>query len=215
MQLAPWRDIVALLTNDLGKASSKIQEAYKNIWKADDKAYAAEFAKIDTKNYYIPHTRQRGYLIAIDRRRFDDADKAVKVWAQKLKDLQQRASSPAECFLMDNVARLNETQASALHGKKTRTEFDWSLCFARNQNLREEIDIGSQRPLTQWVSGGSCKGPDHWDFDWIRCQPERTWDAIDICHLRNAKRGFDDTHKTYDSRPHQIWLFTDPVQTLS
>ena len=205
VQTAPWDDIVAILTNDLSKASVKIRNAYKNIWNANDKAYAAEFAKIDTKKYYIPHTRQRGYLVAIDRRRYKDAGNAAKEWAQKMKRLQRQASSPAECFLMNDVTRLNEIQASAIPRQKARNKLDWTICCARNQNFRESISIGSQRPLTRWVHGGSCSGPDHWDLAWIRSQPERTWDGLDICHLRNAQRGFDDCYKTYDCLENRVF----------
>lgn len=191
---------MAILTNDLTKASAKVRNAYKNTWKAGDRAYAAEFARIDTKNYYIPHTRQRGYLIAIDRRRYHDADNAVKRWAEKMIQLRRPASSPVDYFLSDDVARHNEVQASAHPNKNNRNKLDWTLCWTRNQNLRESMNIGSRRPLTRWKNGGSCSGPDHWDLAWIRSQPERTWDALDICHLRNAQRGYDDCYKTYDSR---------------
>lgn len=193
---------MAILTNNLQKASAKVRNAYKNTWKADDKAYAAEFAKIDTKNYYIPHTRQRGYLIAIDRRRHQDAENAVQRWAQKMIQLQRPASSPVDYFLSDDVIRRHDFSGSARYNRYSRTKQDWTVCSARNQNLRESMNIGSQRPLTRWVIGGSCSGPDHWDLGWMRVQPERTWDALDICHLRNAQRGFDDCYKTYDSSRH-------------
>lgn len=200
VQNAPWHDIIALLTNNLTNANKKIQEAYEGIWKDGDKAYAAAFAKLDSKDYYIPHTRQRGYAIAIDRRRHDDADNAVQVWVQKMNDLQRQASSPAQSFLSNDDARLNHFQSSAPPARRVCVRPDWTLCFARNQNFRVVSDIGSRRPLTRWVSGGSCVGPDHWDLAYVRAQSERTWDLLDISHLRNAKRGFDDCYKSYDSR---------------
>ena len=41
---APWNDKVALF---------------------EERGYSATFVRLDTKDYYIPHTRQRGYLFAV------------------------------------------------------------------------------------------------------------------------------------------------------
>ena len=190
---ADWDDIKAILTNNWEKAKAKVRNAYKNIWKDGDEAYVAEVAKVDTKDYYIPHTRSRGYLIAIDPKRYADAENAVKIWAQKMEELKRQASSPAECFLSEDVPESPPRPKLKARGS---TDSTWAVCFASNQKTRMEFKIGPGRPLTRWVSGGSCVGPDHWDLAYVRSLPERVWDVFDICHLLHARDGFDDCYKT-------------------
>lgn len=209
VQSAPWDEIKAILTNNMQGLDNRCRQAFSDVWEADDKAYAAEMVQLDTKDYYIPQTRQRGYMIAIDRERHEDADMAVKVWAQKLVALQQKASSPVESFLIGDAATPDSFGSSALAKKKPRAEVDWDTCMARYQQYRSEFGLGSQRPLTHWVGGGSCTGPDHWDLEWVRSQVERIWDTLEICHLRSAQRGFDDCYKTYDTRHGQGCLLTE------
>lgn len=50
--------------------------------------YAAEWTKLDTKAFYIPHTRQRGYMCAVDMRTSSKGspDLCVKIDVQMLKD---------------------------------------------------------------------------------------------------------------------------------
>lgn len=208
VQSAPWTEIQAILANEMGELETSSLKAFSGIWKADDKGYAAALARLDTKDYYIPQTRQRGYMVAIDRRQHEDADNAVKFWVKKMTALKQPASSSAESFLSEDVARLGEFKSSALP-KKPRAVVDWDCCLARYQDYRSEKDLGSRRPLTQWVGGGSCTGPDHWDIDWARTLVERMWDTLDVSHLRNALKGFDDCYKTYDSLHEGVCLLTE------
>jgi site-specific DNA-cytosine methylase len=192
---APWKEIQGILSNDLEGLSANCQEHYSGMWKDGDKGYAAKVAQLDTKDHYIPQTRQRGYLVAIDRK-YVNADIAVDEWVRKLEDLEQRASSPVESFLSEDTVTTDMLACS----KKFGRENDWDLCYSRHQEYRVNNGLGSRRPLTQWVRGGSCTGPDHWQIDWVRAQVERVWDTLDICHLRNAQRGFDDCYKMYDTR---------------
>lgn len=196
---APWIDMEAILKNDMHGLKETYRQAFGDVWKADDKAYAAQHVYLDTKEYYIPQTRQRGYMVAIDRERLEDADVAVKIWAQKLVALKQKASSSVESFLFEEVARPDLFKSSTAPKKKPRTEQDWDCCMARCQEYRSVNGLGSQRPLTHWVGGGSRTGPDHWDPEWVRSRTERICDTLEICHLRNALRGFDDRYKTYDT----------------
>jgi site-specific DNA-cytosine methylase len=194
---APWKEIQGILSNDFEGLSANSQEHYSGIWKDGDRAYAAKVVQLDTKDYYIPQTRQRGYLVAIDRK-YEDADTAVDEWVRKLEDLEQRASSPVESFLSEDTVATDMSNSPAFIKKHGR-EVDWDICYARHQEYRISSGLGTRRPLTQWVRGGSCTGPDHWQLDWVRAQVERVWDTLDVCHLRNAQRGFDDSYKMYDN----------------
>ena len=192
----PWDKIKAILANQMDELTERERSVF-GVWEADDPAYAAQMAPVDTKEYAIPHTRQRGYMIAIDRRRLGNADSAVEDWLRILKALRKNASCPFESFLFDDdQARHDMISPRARHF----SELDWSLCHARNQDYRSDQGLGFERPLTRWVEGGSCTSPDFWDLDWVRSNTERIWDALDICHLRNAMKGFDDCYKTYDTQ---------------
>lgn len=188
--------------NNLGALNEGCRKEYEGVWEDGDVAYAAKLVHLDTKDYYIPQTRQRGYMIAIDSKRHKDAEAMVEAWAIKLDALKQKASSPVESFLSDDITNTDVFKSTALPNG-ARSEPDWDLCFSRYQDYRILEGLGSRRPLTQWVKRGSCTGPDHWKLDWARAQVERIWDTLDICHLRNAKRGFDDCYKTYKV-PHMV-----------
>lgn len=118
-----------------------------------------------------------------------------------MKDLKRQASSPAESFLSKDVAKLRQFEFSDLLVRKAGGSTDCETCFKRHVKHRLETGIGFEKPLTRWKRGGTCMGPDHWDMTYVRAQPERVWDLLDICHLKKAKEGFDDCYKSYVS-PH-------------
>jgi site-specific DNA-cytosine methylase len=188
-------------------------------WKAiRDKAmpqigYAAEFLKVDTKHYYIPQTRKRGYMICVDAREYHDPDRkqhkpkdpkivnsVLSTWAETLKAFRRPASCPVEAFLLDEddprAIRGRAELANSGRGERRRTkEVDWARCHGRHQDYRAGLFLGQKRPLTKWEDGGSCKATDYMWQDWMRGQVERVWDTIDISWLRNLNRGFDHQYK--------------------
>lgn len=64
--------------------------------------YTAKHVELDTKNYYVPQTRQRGYLIAFNNSLFgiDNVGKIIRLWVQKLKEHERRASAPVNSWLL-------------------------------------------------------------------------------------------------------------------
>ncbi|KAJ4383483.1 hypothetical protein N0V86_001532 [Didymella sp. IMI 355093] len=69
--------------------------------------YEAAWIYCDTKNYYLPQTRQRMYMIAINRRLYGKKVKeAVTKWQTTMEKLQRQCSSPYEAFLVDLPVRL-------------------------------------------------------------------------------------------------------------
>lgn len=200
---APWDELQAIWRNDVEFLEKKTKREWKNkIWtEADDKAYAAHFVTVDTKNYYLPQTRQRGYMICIDRQQCDTADEDVERWGELMVALRREASSPVEAFLLNSEdARLHrareELTGSSRTKSKTSRVVDWTLCQARYQRYRTEKDLGHARPITNWVNGGSCRAPDFWWLDWTRVQVERLWDTFEICFLRNALQNIDPRYKS-------------------
>lgn len=131
---APWDDVVKFFA---------------------DIQYSAKAQRLDTKEYYIPHTRTRGYLIAVNEENTDLADEAV-AW---VKDNKRKASSSIEAFLLPNDdPRIHEGRAkqvkegyNASDRKGGRT--DWTKCQSRHANCRIDELLGQRRPATRWAEG--------------------------------------------------------------
>lgn len=174
--------------------------------------YSAQFLKVDTKNYYIPHTRERGYMICVDARSYSDPNgddhilkdknaiaSTLSTWVATLKALQRPASCSVEAFLLDEddprLTLARDEIAKSGRGETARREVEWSRCHGRHQDYRVGLFLGQKRPITKWEDGGSCAAPDYFWLDWILNQVERVWDTIDISYLRNLSRGFDQEYK--------------------
>lgn len=190
-----WRPTLIVLENVCSAPWGTIQKTWA------DAEYAAHFTKVDTKHYYIPHTRQRGYMICIDQRKFKNAGAMVKKWAKVVDELRRPASSSIEAFLLDEddprVHRGREEMTKGIPGDdRGPREVDWTKCQGRHQDYRTDLFLGSKRPMTGWADNGSCKMPDYAWADWGVKQVERIWDTLEISQLRNARRGYDSQYKT-------------------
>lgn len=177
--------------------------------------YSATWSRVDTKHYYIPHTRTRVYLVAVNKRN-STIPEEWKEWVTS--KLKRPASSTLDAFLLPSddprihQARQKLVQESynALDRRTGRT--DWGRCESRHQRARLEEALGSKRPLTSWDEGlrphllfcvdlneslgGYCKLPDFAWGDWGVGQVERVWDLMDISLLRSATKGVDPSYKT-------------------
>ena len=118
--------------------------------------YSATHLRVDTKQYYIPHTRTRGYLIAINKKNSSKPAEWKKLVGEKLK---RPASSTLDAFLLPSddprihIARqkLVKESYNALDRRTGRT--DWGRCESRHQRARLEEELGAKRPLTNWDEG--------------------------------------------------------------
>ncbi|KAI5478763.1 hypothetical protein MNV49_004589 [Pseudohyphozyma bogoriensis] len=188
---APWGD------------ASKLFEKYN---------YSSKAVRVDTKNYYIPHTRTRGYMIAVPNQ--DNSRKNYpSLWAEKLDSLKRKASSPLESFLLPSddprIMRAREDLAIAMIAGKEgpgRARTDWLKCEARHHRARAEELLGDKRPMTAWQDGG---GPvtvyDEGWHEWLDPQTDRVKDLMDINYLRIAKDMVDIVFKT------SIWNLSQNV----
>ena len=163
--------------------------------------YAAMYVKIDTKQYYIPQTRQRGYMLCIDRRRLQSGLDTVAEWGKLMATFQRPASSPVEAFLLSEddtrVQSAREEMIKSASGEeKSGRDVDWTLCQGRHQSYRAEHRLGTKKPLTGWQQGGSSNFPDYAWIDWNKAQTDRVKDTCDLSYLRSAKRGYDLEFKT-------------------
>lgn len=190
-----WRPKVVILENLFNSP----WELIKASWESHAN-YSAEFVKADTKEYYLPQTRQRGYMICIDHEATNHASRYANEWIKLMKGLERLNSSSVEHFMLRNddirVLRAREEMAKDIRGDdKAPREVDWTKCRGRHLDYRANHSLGTKRLYTGWENNGSCSMPDFAWSDWSRGQGERVWDSLDMSHLRSARRGFDSRYK--------------------
>ena len=190
-----WRPTIIVLENVLNAPWAKIQK----VWE-ENANYSAEWVKPDTKSYYLPQTRMRGYMICIDKNKLGSATSSAKKWASIMKSLERPVSSSVEAFLLpDDDPRVHkgreEMSKGARGDEKAPREVSWVKCQGRHQDYRADLLLGSKRPYTGWEDNGSASMPDYAWTDWGKGQVERIWDTFEMSHLRCAKRGFDSQYK--------------------
>lgn len=140
-----FRPSVVLLENVKSKAS--VWDDVVSQW--SDIGYEAAWLYCDTKRYYYPQTRERMYMIAIDRRESGKkASQAVENWKQAMRKLERPCSSSYETFLADFP------RGSVDHSPLT-SEWAWELCKLRYDHMRSELGLGVKRPCTKWSENGT------------------------------------------------------------
>ncbi|KAL8935575.1 MAG: hypothetical protein Q9211_004630 [Gyalolechia sp. 1 TL-2023] len=206
---AAWDVIEAYAQND--QSHPKIQQ-YRSqgqlqaIWgdNSPDSGYSTEHLIVDSKDYYLPQTRSRGYMLCIDRSKIGRAaaDQLVRQWSPVFKFLRRPVSSPMEELFLpaDHPSLLRAREFGHLdeHGeKKVRKETKWHKCRVRYAKYRGDLNLGNKRPLTNSVEGGPISPPEHWAKLWASVQPDRLKEHWDQAHLRNVRVGnFDSQDKT-------------------
>lgn len=166
--------------------------------------YSIKIVKLDTKNYYLPQTRSRKYVIAFSHRAFGIAA-ALNLCGQMdnaLRSLSKRYSSVVTDFLLpvnnyDLHRARNEMELAALSGQDR--EFNWSLSKARHQAFRESFGLGDSRPWIQWKENGSSNAPAKMWKPWEARQPNRVSDMLE-CMFLVGITGNKSRHGSYDPR---------------
>ncbi|KAF3480333.1 uncharacterized protein GIQ15_05680 [Arthroderma uncinatum] len=161
--------------------------------------YNGYHMKLDSKNYYLPQTRERGYMICVDQRKLitepvgEMKTKKLSSFAQMMKKLERPASSPVTQFLLSNDdTRLQDAVSDiSINSTKDRQAVDWTRYKARHLGYRMREGLGDKRPLTKWQDNGTCQMPDFYWHGWSRTQTERVWDTLDVNYLRTMARGYD------------------------
>lgn len=154
------RPPVIILENVCGAPWDHVVKEFEDI------DYRARQIRLDTKQFYIPHTRTRGYLIAIERKRTMESGANVSIkglvekWVEGMKGYMQRpASCTLDAFMLpSDDPRIHEGRQRLAMETKTsaarrRKEVDWSRCEQRHARCRTEEEIGNKRPLTKWDEG--------------------------------------------------------------
>ncbi|KAJ3042658.1 hypothetical protein HDV00_006937 [Rhizophlyctis rosea] len=187
------RPPIVILENVCGAPWEKVQDHFRKA------KYHVRFARFDTKDYYIPHTRTRVYLFAVTAEKGSTGQLPDK-WYAMVKELARPASSPLEAFMLPSddprIHQGREELAQKKAGGKKAGRIDWARCESRHQLARDTEKLGIKRPLTAWQDGSICDLPDFAWNDWGRGQTERVLDLMDINTLRMAQKGVDVTYKT-------------------
>ncbi|RYP62682.1 hypothetical protein DL771_009623 [Monosporascus sp. 5C6A] len=159
--------------------------------------YAAQFVRLDTKNYYIPQTRCRGYLLAVDARLFHSkkniAEEIVSNWTTDIKNFQRRASTPIDRWLLpstDPLADLaRQDEEARFLDRKRRDNVPWIQSRRRHIRVRRQETLGENRTLTNWTEDGGSRPYDRMDKILMHGQPPRVLDCIEVYYLRGVKNG--------------------------
>ncbi len=108
------RPRIVILENVCSAPWGKVAKHFEDI------GYSSAPTKFDTKDFYIPHTRTRGYLVAFRNPETWSSDKKGKQkksvnedlpekWVEMVKSMERPASSPLEAFLLPpNDPRLHQ-----------------------------------------------------------------------------------------------------------
>lgn len=205
---------IVLIENVFGAPWDKKVELFERI------GYSAVYVKLDTKDYYIPHTRQRGYLFAIRRQstsstnseNSDKIDSRLEKWKALVGQMKRPASATLDAFVLPNDdprvlrARARLTAESCMGDGSTRAgRTDWTKCETRHLAARSVEELGDQRPLTGWSESGQTLMPGCCWNEWVGAQVNRIHDVIEINMLRMAVDGADSLWKT------MIWNLSQNV----
>ncbi|KAK4126664.1 hypothetical protein N657DRAFT_170818 [Parathielavia appendiculata] len=164
--------------------------------------YVARVKKVDSKEYYLPQTRQRCYLVAVDASEIGEKAAAAitDAWILHLDKCKRAPSSSISAFLRpaDDPATL---QARADMSRKGTTNAEWSLCSLRHADQREKIGLRRDDNLfsKKAMRNGrliSASFPAHaWPSFW-QSQVTRVIDLMDIIFASAHKQKFDLGYKT-------------------
>lgn len=188
-----YRPRLVVLENVKSAPWDAIQEHWSEI------NYLTIHKDVDTKAYYIPQTRGRGYLFCIDREcleKHEMSEDILSQWRSMLDDFKRPASCPAGMFLMNNDdRRLERIEMEMRNIQPPSRVINWSKYQIRHQSYRLNQGLGYKRPISRSQDDGICQMPDFAWQAWVRTLPERVWDTLDVNYLRKLIEGYDMNYK--------------------
>ncbi|KAK5743775.1 hypothetical protein LTR17_002397 [Elasticomyces elasticus] len=166
----------------------------KQLMQYRELGYDCEGVCVDSKDYYIPHTRQRGYMVCFDVSGLKDRSVGLgKRWQDLMEQFKRPASSAVSAFLMpsDQVVLRNMGEEASLR------EVNWAKCELRHMRFRQEERLGNGRPITQWQESGHMSVPETGVRSWYLKQVERVKDTIEALVLMYGRKfAYDPRYKT-------------------
>ncbi|KAI6889808.1 hypothetical protein KC334_g14987, partial [Hortaea werneckii] len=172
------RPAIVIFENIVNAAWGKMISDFKEI------GYGSKGVLVDTKDFYLPHTRQRGYMVCFDGTSCNqEAEKMATQWQDLIIEFRRLASCPVSSFLIPSDQVLLRLQAREDENEK---EVDWTKCEITQMEYRQDSGIGYARPFTQWQESGTMVVPENSSAPWYHRQVERVKDTIDCLYLRKA-----------------------------
>jgi site-specific DNA-cytosine methylase len=164
--------------------------------------YVSSDVKLDSKEFYLPQTRQRGYLIALDVKHFgvEQATRIARDWNVQLAKSKRAPSAPVTAFLRpaDDPSTVLARADMEVRGA---TNSEWALCSLRHADTRQRHGIRrDDNPFSKKAMRNDklifilC--PAHsWLSYWLSRLP-RIIDVMDIAFAVAYKAGVDLGYKT-------------------
>ncbi|KAJ4287080.1 hypothetical protein N0V88_007774 [Collariella sp. IMI 366227] len=101
--------------------------------------YVARWVRLDSKEFYLPQTRVRGYLVAVDAMSIgqEAATSIATRWEAKISHCKRAPSAPISAYLRapDDPATV---QARADMESKPPAAAEWNLCSIRHATVRQK-----------------------------------------------------------------------------
>ncbi|KAI1440582.1 hypothetical protein F5Y02DRAFT_432101 [Annulohypoxylon stygium] len=194
------RPKVVILENVLGAPWGETRDVWFPFL-----GYTAYHIKLDTKDFYIPHTRNRGYLIAMDNKEEElqwDAGRIGLLWFNLVKELMRRASSEVLFWTLPPAHPLTERARQDDSEKSNGSSIiRWSHARMVHIRVRRMEKLGEDCKQTNWKQLDA-QPYDRMDRNIVQSFPDRVKDCIEINALRALLNGLKVGGKfyTYDSR---------------
>ncbi|GMH56832.1 hypothetical protein TrLO_g11280 [Triparma laevis f. longispina] len=153
--------------------------------------YKTHLVKVDTKDYGLPQTRQRCYLLVY--KTDEDDDDLGYYYEHLVRHLKEPVKHPLEAFILNMDHEVIRRFREALLSGPGRFSFQKRINEApfwdstTNANLPHNVsarrDSGMEqtaRFATTWDVGGKHKIPHHWWNEYIRINGQREKDCLEI-----------------------------------
>lgn len=180
-----WQPTMLVLENVKSAPWDYMLQQYDKV------QYTTAGALVDTKLFYLPQTRERGYMVCVRTSSLGkDKVNFKNKWEDLMSKFKRPASSPTSSFLLPNdhssilQSRYTAAQKGAL--QDAAKDIPWAKCELKHLAYRQDKGLGSARPYTGWQESGTFIVPDYADKAWHKSQVERVWDLEEICLLRKA-----------------------------
>ena len=161
--------------------------------------YECAFLLLDTKSFYLPHSRRRVYMFLAQKGTLESSRTAVNVWRYICSNSKRFTSCSVEEFMYGVNSPALRLRMRKLCRKERGRSHPWAMSSLRYRRARlEERMRFFGRPITHWQeAGGSVVLRDDWWKGSVMGQQERIWDHLEIAFLRRA---LDDDDLNYRSR---------------
>ncbi|KAL2758172.1 hypothetical protein ACRALDRAFT_207366 [Sodiomyces alcalophilus JCM 7366] len=191
------RPKVVLLENVAGAPWKQ----FSNFW-MPFVGYVAEFVKVDSKDFLVPQTRNRGYLVAVDQWHYGEKSQSIaEIWARLMRGSNwfENCHPPIHKFLLapddPRILEARFVDERRVAENLTRDP-EARMCSYDHAKVRRERDLGSTHPYTRLDARGNVTPRDTAWRAFVQAQGNRVLDLLDIVFLQAHKEGMDLEHKT-------------------